>query len=152
MTIDCGRRLLSSGVKTQSTQPSTFYGSSSDMRTMHGSVAISGCSSVVVLKQATEPFPVGSINSVELKMPPFTRFPACQILPSQPVDFIRQPWRLVDFRRYPSGEAVMERTVQDATSDHHNEFSGSTASLGSLAANQRLDFGVSTNSASRLRK
>ena len=46
----------------------------------------------------------------------------------------------------------MESAVQDATSDHHNAFSGSTASPGSLAANQRLDFGVSTNSASRLRK
>jgi hypothetical protein len=42
---------------------------------------------------------VGSKNSAELKVPHFTRFTACQILPSQPVDFIRQPWRLADFRQ-----------------------------------------------------
>ena len=42
---------------------------------------------------------VGSKNSAELKVPHFTRFTACQILSTQPVDFIRQPRRLADFRR-----------------------------------------------------
>jgi hypothetical protein len=36
---------------------------------------------------------VGSKNSAELKVPHFTRFTAHWILPSQWVDFIRQPWR-----------------------------------------------------------
>jgi hypothetical protein len=42
---------------------------------------------------------VGSKNSAELKVPHFTRFTACQVLPSQPIDFIRQPWRPADFRQ-----------------------------------------------------
>jgi hypothetical protein len=42
---------------------------------------------------------VGSKNSAELKVPHFTRFTACQIIRSQPLDFIRQPWKLGDFRR-----------------------------------------------------
>ena len=37
---------------------------------------------------------VGSKNSAELQVPHFTGFLDRWILPSQPVDFIRQPWRL----------------------------------------------------------
>ena len=42
---------------------------------------------------------VGSKNSTEFKVPHFIRIMARWILPSQPVDFIRQPWRLVVFGR-----------------------------------------------------
>jgi hypothetical protein len=41
----------------------------------------------------------GVKKTAELKVPHFTRFMARWILPSQPFDFIRQPWRLAVFGR-----------------------------------------------------
>ena len=35
------------------------------MRTMHGSVSVSGCSSVVVLQQPTEPFPASGLDVIQ---------------------------------------------------------------------------------------
>ena len=55
---DDNRLWLSTALKRRTNAvDSAFYGSSSDMRrTMHGSVAVSGSTPVVVLQQATESF------------------------------------------------------------------------------------------------
>ena len=54
---DDNRLWLSAALKRRTNAVDlAFYGSSSDMGTMHGSVAVSGSTPVVVLQQATEPF------------------------------------------------------------------------------------------------